>query len=113
MIDFDAGSLYPSAMGDEKSVYPKIETGFSFKPHMKKTYVNEFNNQTLNQNGNESAILKLKYYNPPGLLFQHLPVQEKIKNNEVNRMRNGYIIDALTSVDLQEIVRTGGKVLEI
>ena len=28
-------------------------------------------------------------------------------------MRNGYIIDTLTSVDNQEIVKTGGKVIEI
>ena len=28
-------------------------------------------------------------------------------------MRNGYIIDTLTSVDVQEIVKIGGKVIEI
>ena len=28
-------------------------------------------------------------------------------------MRNGYIIDVLTSVDIQEIVKIGGKVIEI
>ena len=28
-------------------------------------------------------------------------------------MRNGYIIDTLTSVDIQEIVKVGGKVIEI
>ena len=28
-------------------------------------------------------------------------------------MRNGYIIDTLTSVDVQEIVRVGGKVVEV
>ena len=28
-------------------------------------------------------------------------------------MRNGYIIDHLTSVDIQEIVKIGGKVIEI
>ena len=32
---------------------------------------------------------------------------------ELNRMRNGYIIDHLTSVDIQEIVKVGGKVIEI
>ena len=31
----------------------------------------------------------------------------------MNRTRNGYIIDTLTSVDLQEIVKIGGKVIEI
>ena len=32
---------------------------------------------------------------------------------EVNRMRNCYIIDHLTSVDIQEIVEIGSKVIEI
>ena len=113
MMDFDATSLYPSAMWDEKSVYPKIESGFAFKPYMNKTYVEAFNNETFNQDGDESAILRIKYYNPPNLIFQHLPVKEKVKNVEVNRKRNGYIIDVLTSVDICEIVKNGGRVIEI
>ena len=39
-------------------------------------------------------------------------MKEKVKNIEVNRMRKRYIIDTLTSVDFQEIVRIG-KVVEI
>ena len=113
MMDFDATSLYPSAMWDEKSVYPKIETGFAFKLHMNNVYVEAFNNQTFNQDGDESGILRIKYYNPPSLLYQHLPVKEKVKNIEVNRMRNGYVIDTLTSVDICEIVKIGGKIIQI
>ena len=105
MMDFDATSLYPSAMWDENSVYPKIETGYAFKPQKNKTYVEAFDIQTFNQDGNESAILRTKFYNPPDLTFQHLPVEERVKNIEVNRMRNGYIIGTLTSVDIQEIVK--------
>ena len=56
MIDFDATSLYPSATYNEKSVYPKTEKGFAFKPHMNVVYEEAFINQTLNQNSNESAI---------------------------------------------------------
>ena len=112
-MDFDATSLYPSAMWDEKSVYPKIETGFAFKPHMNDVYVEAFNNQTFNEDDDESAILTIKYHNPPNIIFQHLPVKEKVKKIEVNRMRNGYIIDTLTSVDICEIVKIGGKVIEI
>ena len=111
-MDFDAASLYPSAMWDENSVYPKIETGFAFKPHMNIVYVEAFNNQTFNQDGDESAILRIKYNNPRNLIFQHLPVKEKVKNVEVIRMRNGYIIDTLTSVDICEIINFGGKVIE-
>ena len=44
--------------GDHKnSVYPKIETCYAFQPHMNDVFVNDFNNQTFNQDGNESAIL--------------------------------------------------------
>ena len=100
-------------MWDENSVYPKIESGFAFKPHMNKTYVEAFNNETFNQDGDEAAILRIKYYNPRDLIFQHLPVKEKVENVEVNRMRNGYIIDTLTSVDICEIIKIGGRVIEI
>ena len=112
-MDFDASSLYPSAMWDENSVYPKIETGYAFKPHMNDVYVEAFNNQSFNQDGVESAILTIKYHNPPDPIFQHLPVKEKVEKREVNRMTNGYIIDTLTSVDICEIVEIGGKVIEI
>ena len=91
-MDFNATSLYPNAMWDEKSVYPKIKTGFVLKPHMNKTYVDGFNNQTFN----ESGILTIKYYNPSNLIFQHLPVKKKVKKIEVNRMSNGYIMETLT-----------------
>ena len=113
MMDFDATSLYPSAMWDENSVYPKTESGFAFKPHMNNVYVEAFNNQTFNQDGDESAILRIKNYNPRNLIIQHLPVKEKVENIEVNRMRNGYIIDTLTSVDICEFVEIGGRVVEI
>ena len=109
----DGNSLYTSAMWDEKSVYPKIETGFAFKPNMNGVYVEAFNKQTFNQDGDESAILTVNKYNPPNLIFQHLPVKEMVNKTEVNRMRNGYIIDTLTSIDIQEIVKIGGRVIEI
>ena len=112
-MDFDATPLYPSAMWDENSVYPKIETGFAFKPHMSDVYVKAFKNQTINQDGNESGMLTIKYYNPADLIFQRLPAKEKVEKIEVNRMRNGYIIDTLTSADIQKIVKIGGKVIKI
>ena len=58
--DYDANSLYLSSIWDEKSVYPKIETGFNFKPEMNDVYVEEFNNQTFKQDVDESARLKIK-----------------------------------------------------
>ena len=86
--DFDAVSLNPSAMWDPKSIYPKTETGYAFTKDMIDDLVEKFNNQTFYQ---RSAILKIKYYNPKNLIVQHLPVKEKEKKFEINRMRNGYI----------------------
>ena len=74
--DFDAVSLYPSAMWDEKSVYPRIETGYAYSPNMNIELIEKFNNQTFTQG---SAILKIKYYNPKKLIVQHLPIKEKGK----------------------------------
>ena len=97
-------------MWDEKSIYLRIETGYAFTRDMNDELVEKFNNQTFTRG---SAILKIKYYNPRDLIVQHLPVKEKEGKIEINRMRNGYIVDTLTSVDIQEIVKIGGKVIEI
>ena len=77
-MDVDASSLYPSAMWDNISVYPKMETGFAFKPQMIIVRVEAFKIQWFNRDGNESAFLKIKFYNPPKFIFQHLPVTEKV-----------------------------------
>ena len=113
MMDMDGNSLYPSAIWEENSVYPKIESGFVFAPHMNDVYVKAFNDQTFNEDGGESVILRLKPYNPPILILEHFPVKEKVKTIEVNRTRNGYFIDTFTSVDICEFVITGGRVIEI
>ena len=47
------------------------------------------------------------------MIVQHLPVNEREKKIEVNRIRNGYITQISTSVDIQEIVKSGGQVIEI
>ena len=111
-MDFEATSLYLSATYYENSIYPKIKTCFASKPHMRFIFVEVFNNQTFNKNENESAILKIKNYNPPNLTIQHLPLKGKVKNIEANRIRNGKIIDTLTSVDSQKNVEIGGKVIK-
>ena len=55
--DFDVVSLYPSAIRDENSIYPRIETGYAFKRDMNNGLVEKFNNQTFTRG---SAILKIK-----------------------------------------------------
>ena len=59
-MDYDTTSLYPSGMWDEKSVYPKKESGFAFKPDFNDVYVEAFNNQSFNQDGDEYVILGIK-----------------------------------------------------
>ena len=61
-MDFDATSLYPPAMYDKNSVYPKLETGFAFKPQMNDMYVKSFNDKISIQDGDESAILKKRNF---------------------------------------------------
>ena len=112
-MNFDDTSLYPSAMYDENSVYPKKETDCAFKLHMSDIFVIDSINKTFNQDENDSETLKIYYYNPPNLMFQHLPIREKVENVVVNRMRNGYTIDTLKSVDNCEKVKVGGKVIKI
>ena len=100
-------------MWDIILVYPKKETGFAFEPHLNNAYVEALNNQTFNQDGDESAILRIKFFSPLNLIFQHLPFKEKVKKIEVNRMKNGHIIDTLTIVDICEIVKINGRVVEV
>ena len=97
-------------MSDEKSIYPRIETGYAYTRDMNNYLVNKFNNQTFTHG---SAILTIKYYNPKNLIVQHIPVKEREKKMEINRMRIGYNIDTLTSVETQAIVKILGKVIEI
>ena len=68
-------------MGDENSVYSKTETGLVFEFQTNKHYVDAFNNQSFNQDDNESATLKIKYYNQPDLIVQHLQLKRKLKKS--------------------------------
>ena len=74
-MDFDATSLYFLAIWDEKSIYPIIETGYVFTTDMKDETVQKILIETFTQG---SAILKVMFYNPLGLILQPLPVKEKV-----------------------------------
>ena len=97
-------------MSDEKSVYPRIETGYAFTPDMNNDLAENFNNQTFTRG---SAFLKNEYYNPINIIVQLITVKEKVNKCEIKRMRNGLSKDLSTSVDTLEIVKIGGKVVEI
>ena len=96
-------------MSDEKSIYLRIETGYASTPYMNDELVEKFNSGNFTR---RSAIFK-NNNNPKKLIVQHLPVKEREKEKEINRMGNGYIKDVLTSVDIQEIVKIVGRGSEI
>ena len=73
-------------MSDPKSIYQRTETGFPYTPDMNDELVEKFISQTFTQG---SAILKIKYFNSENSIVQHLPVKERVKKIEINRMRNG------------------------
>ena len=79
MMDFDSTSFHLSAMWDEKHVYPKIETGFAFKAHMNDVYEEALSNQSYNQDGDESAILRIKYYIHLYLSFNSYRLKKRFK----------------------------------
>ena len=111
LVSYDFNSLYPSAQIDKNSTWPKIETAYPFKKYMNDAVCTLFNSGRWNEL-NRSAFLTVKYHNPKNMIFQPLPIKEKIENpyknnrlEEINRMRNGIIIDTLTSIDIVEIIK--------
>ena len=57
LMDFDDTSLYPSAMWDKKSIYPRIETGYAYTKDLNNELVEKFKNGNFAQRG---AILETK-----------------------------------------------------
>ena len=86
-------------MRDDNSIYPRIESGYAYTDDTNDELVENFNTNKFNQG---SAISKINYYNPKSLIVQNLPVKERENTIEINRMRNGYPVATLTSVDLQK-----------
>ena len=62
--DVDAASLYPSAMRDENTIYPRIETGCAFTKDMNDEIVKIFNQSNFTQGSAICAILKIKFFTP-------------------------------------------------
>ena len=106
-MDFDATSIYPKAM--TKMFIQKLKVAI-FTFDMDDELVEKFSSGNFIQDG---ALLKAKNYISPDLIFQQLHVKERVNEIEVNRMRNAYNIDTLTSVDVMGIIRIEGKLVEI
>ena len=118
LVSSDYNSLYPSAMAHLDSKWPKIETAKAITPEDSNYLCELFNNgewKILNKTG----FFKVKYRNPEHLVLQHMAVKEDVfdetknKCECVNRFRNGNFTQHLTSVDIEEVVRTGGVIKEI
>ena len=119
LVSYDFNSLYPDAQLDIKSTWLKIETAHPFKKYTSDAVCSLFNRGRWNEL-KRSAFLIVKDHNPENSIFQHHPVKEKIKNQcknnrlgEIGRMKNGVIIDTLTSVDIVEMVKCNGVILEV
>ena len=118
IVSYDFNSFYPSARIDLTSTWPKIETTHPFKKHKSDAVCSLFNKGRWNDL-NRSAFLTIKSHNLENLIFQHLPIKEKFNKpskfrfEQFNRMRNGIIVDTLTSVDFVEIIKCRTNILEI
>ena len=105
-------------MSCPKSTWPEIETSISINPIQDGNYLCDLFNNNEWKNLNKSGFFKVKYYNPEYLILQHIAVNEEVFNESknkfehVNRFRNGHITQHLTSVDIEQIVRIGGVILE-
>lgn len=114
MTAVDVNSLYPSAMSDLNSEYPRIETVRKFNKDEEKELLNKFNTQTFRP---KTGIFKILYKYPDDMFFSPIFCKDTVISNkekiEVLRSRTGQCCDILTSVDIQEIVRCGGRIIRI
>ncbi|ESO99308.1 hypothetical protein LOTGIDRAFT_158388 [Lottia gigantea] len=106
-------------MSDLDSEYPRAESGRPFLPEENKKFVKLFNEQKFRP---RTAILKVWFEYPKNMFFKPIPAKDKITftNKEGKketgtkiRFRNGFCHDVLTSVDIQEIVKAGGRIIRI
>ena len=112
LLSSDYNSLYPSAMAHKESYWFKIETAIAIKKEDSACLCDLFNTGEWKKL-NKSGFFDVKDYNPENIIFQHMSVREQVFNairnswEEVNRFRNGYIKQDLTSIEIEKIVRVG------
>ena len=105
-------------MAHSDSKWPKIETAKAFIIEESDRLCSLFNNgdwKSLNKTG----FFEVKYHNHKEIFFQHMSVKGNVFNDrkksyeEINRVRNGDITQHLTSVDIEEVDRSGGYIVRI
>ena len=118
LVSSDYNSLYPPAMAHLDSEWPKKEIAKAIRPG-DSDYLCELPNNGEWKNLNKTGFFKVSYCKPKEIIFQHMSVEENAFNDrknrceEINRFRNGDITQHLTSVDIEEIVRSGGYIVKI
>ncbi|ESO85510.1 hypothetical protein LOTGIDRAFT_154997 [Lottia gigantea] len=119
LMAFDANGLYASAMSDLDSEYPKAESARKFLTEEEEEFVKLFNKQKFRL---RTAILKVWFKYPTNMFFQTIPAKDKITftNKECKKetstkigFRNNFCSEVLTTVDIQEIVKAGGRIIRI
>ena len=119
VLVFDGNVLYPPAMVDSGSFYPRIELRYLSTTDREKDLIQQFNNRTFAQFKDQaSAILGVRHYNPKNFIFQKLPVTEHFildgkRFKDVTRISNGCISQLIANVDIDEIVEMVGKACNI
>ena len=117
-VSSDYNNLYPSARSHPDSKWRKIESSESTAKEDSEKLCCLFNTGNW-KNLNESGFFKVKQYNPKEVIFQHMSVRENVFNDrknryeEIDRFKNGDITQHLISVDIEEIVRPGGYIVDI
>ena len=95
-------------MWDIKRIYAKKEEEYAFTKKLYIELVEKHDSQKLKQGSaiekNYFLFIKIKYCKNYWL---------KKKLTKINRIRNGYIDDKITSVDIQGIKKRGGKIIQI
>ena len=119
LVSYDFNSLYPSGQTVTNGTCLKIETAYPFKKYMSDGFCNLFISGRWNEQ-DRCAFITVKYLKPDILVLQHFPVTDKItnsyKNNTlegINRMRVGVFMDTITRIDILEIAKSGGFILEV
>ena len=105
-------------MARPDSKWPKIESAKAVDME-DSNYLCEFFNDGEWKKLNKTGFLKVRFFKPKEIVFQHVSVREKTFNDrknryeEIIRFRNGDIFQHLTGVDIEEVVRSGDYIVKI
>ena len=114
LVSSDYNSLYPSAMALSDSKWPKTETAKAIDTEDSNRLCSLYNSGDW-KSLNKSGFFKVRLKNAKEFIFQQMSVKKTFNDREsryeeINHFRNTDIFQHLTSVDIEEIVRSGGYI---